>query len=111
MYVTVANWNVIQYTTGSMCNCFNKGIYGRKRGILSSTCAKQLCRRCGIYSVFYSQKSETSSTDPLMCHVAPNSDSIRKRYVSNARSTLDPMYDEGCPHRIAYKSNCDLRPE
>ena len=31
--------------------------------------------------------------------------------VHNARSTLDPMYDEGCPHRIADKSNCDLRPE
>ena len=30
---------------------------------------------------------------------------------SNARSTLDPMYDEGCPHRVADKSNCDLRPE
>ena len=30
---------------------------------------------------------------------------------TNARSTQDPMYDEGCPHRIADKSNCDLRPE
>ena len=30
---------------------------------------------------------------------------------SYARSTLDPMYDEGCPHRVADKSNCDLRPE
>ena len=29
----------------------------------------------------------------------------------NARSTLDPMYDKRCPHRIADKSNCDLRPE
>ena len=31
--------------------------------------------------------------------------------VRNARSTLDPTYDEGCPHRVADKSNCDLRPE
>ena len=32
-------------------------------------------------------------------------------FESDAWSTLDPMYDEGCPHRIADKSNCDLRPE
>jgi len=30
---------------------------------------------------------------------------------ASARSTLDPMYDEGCPHRIADKSNRDLHPE
>ena len=30
---------------------------------------------------------------------------------SDVRSTLHPMYNEGCPHRIAYKNNCDLRPE
>ena len=33
------------------------------------------------------------------------------RTDNDARSTLDPMYDEGCPHRVADKSNCDLRPE
>ena len=29
----------------------------------------------------------------------------------NARSTLDLTYDEGCPHRVADRSNCELRPE
>ena len=41
------------------------------------------------------------------CHGSP----VSCHGLANARSTLGPMYDEGCPHRVADKSNCDLRRE
>ena len=45
-------------------------------------------------------------------HVAISPQCNTLEYTTlNARSTLDPMYDEGCPHHIADKSNCDLRPK
>ena len=31
-YVTLANLNVIRYTTGIQCNCLNRGSDGEKRG-------------------------------------------------------------------------------
>ena len=51
-YITVANLNLIRYTTGSQCNCLSSGSDGEKRGALSSTRAKQLCTRRSLY-VFY----------------------------------------------------------
>ena len=51
-YITVANLNLIRYTTGSQCNCLSSSSDGEKRGALSTTPAKQLCTRWSLDKSF-----------------------------------------------------------
>ena len=99
--------NAHKVNHGTICWEETEIILGPCHKILLQGKVTYRVRHFHVYECIKIKLIITDNTNPTLNTLG----SSRWYTKAHARFTLDPMYDEGCPHRIADKSNCDLRPE